>query len=215
MEAPSLNEDEALELVSQPGISLALGYHPRANLNLVFRLCSKAIGEGLKALVLDCDHTITVDGFDVGTDPVPASNLLISHPEDASELSSDLDAAGEVEARGAVVINRPDSLIESASPMRKFEEKRGLWSSVHPRIKGLSRDSPVLILADIWGEGDLEIRVHPALYYTADRILEALEEGKQVESYRISKRRLQKPRKDARGKGNAVPGQSGAAGKYF
>ncbi len=177
-----LSEQDVSGLLWNEGISLVLGYHPRANLNLASQAYKMALDEEKRALILDCDHTITLNDFEHGSN-WPAAMLLISHPENAGELISDLKGAVEVEDKGTVIVNRPNSLIMTTDPTTKFEEKRELWLGAHGYLEELSRSCPVLILSDSRKPQRLEFMIHPALYYLCDIILGAREEGKEVKGY--------------------------------
>jgi len=184
-----LGKEEALELLYRPGVSLILGYHPRANIDLLLDLSLLAVGRGLRSMVLDCDRTVSLELLAPRVERERLSRVLLSHPEDLDSLRRDLESCILMEDVGGVAINRPSSLIGEADLVKKFEQKGRFWRSTFPAIRGLAGRAPVVILEDSRRGDRIEYRVHPALYYLSGTILDAAEDGKRVEHYRIVKKR--------------------------
>lgn len=185
---PSLR---ASEFVSCQGISLVLGYHPRANLDLVIGLCVSVALEGQRSLIMDCDRTVTLDILRSRLEEGEISRILLSHPEDAISLNGDVVAANSVKDVGILVINRPSSLVKASDLIGKFEEKKRLWHLLYRSLIDISKRCPVLILEDSRRIDQIEYKIHPALYYLSETILDAAEDGKKVQQYQIVKRRVQ------------------------
>ncbi len=143
-------------------------------------------------MVLDCDRNITFESSRSRLGERDASRVLLSHPEDRASLVSDLRSVASMPDVGVVVLNRASSLIGASDPVARSREKSLLWHSIHPLLSGLSERCPVLVLEDSRKIEQMEYKVHPALYYLAGTILEAVEDGKNVRSYRICKRRSHK-----------------------
>lgn len=184
-----LGKEEALEMLHRPGVSLILGYHPRANIDLLLDLSLWAVGKGLHSMVVDCDRTVSFELLAPRLERDRLSKVLLSHPENLDSLRRDLESCIPMKSVGGVAINRPSSLIGETDLVKKFEEKRRFWRSTFPTIKALAKNAPVVILEDSRRGDRIEYRVHPALYYLSETILDAAEDGKRVEHYRILKRR--------------------------
>lgn len=184
----SLARDRAAELVVDRGVFLFLGRHPRANLDSATDICISVARRGSRALILDCDHNITFETARSRLGERDASRILLSHPEDMASLVSDLRSAGSMPDVGVAFLNRPSSLVGASDPVARSREKSKLWRSIHSLLSSLSERCPVLVLEDSRKIEQVEYKVHPALYYIAGTILEAVEDGKNVLHYRITKR---------------------------
>ncbi len=188
-ELAAVSGDKAAKLVSCAGVSLLLGYHPRANVGFAVALCMAVARGGRKSFILDCDHTVTLDSGRAQLGEGGISNVLLSHPENVVAFEGDLKAARSVGGVGMVAINRASSLVDEARLIERFEEKRKLWTLAYHPIRDLSREHPVLILEDSRRYDQMEYKIHPALYYLSESVLVAVEEGKEVQHYRIMKKR--------------------------
>jgi hypothetical protein len=189
-EGASLSLDGASEAISGPGVHLLLGYHPRANLNLAVDLCLRAVRRGGKALAIDCDRTIALETERSRVGPDEVARILLSHPGDIPSLKSDVKAAASLQGMGILLLNRASSLVGSTELLEKYGEKRSIWASLHPDLRSISLQAPVLVLEDARRYDQIEYKIHPALYYLSDSILDAVEEGKTVTGYRMVKKRL-------------------------
>jgi hypothetical protein len=188
-DATTLSGHQVLELISRPGISLFLGYHPRANLGLVLNFVVGVAGEGERALVMDCDHTITLDRERSQLGEEEAKRILISHPEEPGGLLRDLGASRDMDNVGGLVVNRPSSLISDSDNLKRFCAKKDLWTRASRHLRSHQDRYPVLILEDSRRYDQVEYKVHPALYFLSNLILDAIEKGKDVKQYRILKMR--------------------------
>ena len=188
-EGASLSLDEASDLIIRPGVHLVLGYHPRANLGLAVGLCVGAVKRGEKAFAIDCDRTIALETERSKMSPDEVARILLSHPGDIPALKSDLKAAASLTGMGILLLNRASSLVKNTELLEKYGEKRSLWASLHPHLRSISLQAPVLILEDARRYDQMEYKIHPALYYLSDSILDAVDEGKAVSGYRMPKRR--------------------------
>ena len=180
--------DEAAHLVLGSGISLALGYHPRANIELALLAASKAVDGGGRAALLDCDRTISLSGISQQA----SSRILIGHPESVEQILLAVGSIARLPDIQLLVINRAGSLVSSFEIVARFEEKKELWTRLGPALLGLSKSSAVLLLEDARRTESVEYMVHPALFYVCSVILDAAEDGKKVESYRILKKRAER-----------------------
>ena len=193
VDAANLGKNQVYELISRPGISLFLGYHPRANLGLALDLVIGVARDGRRALVLDCDHTITLDRERSRMGEEETTRVLISHPEDVEGLVRDLGASRELEGIGALVVNRPSSLVGNSDNLKRFSAKGNLWTRASRHLQVVRNIFPVLILEDSRRYDQVEYKVHPALYYLSTIILDSIEKGKDVQQYRILKKRSKTP----------------------
>ncbi len=184
-----LARGEVSQLMAGGGVFLLLGRHPRANIDLAVEACIATARRGLRAVVLDCDRTITFEAYRSQLAEREASRILLSHLEDVESLAGGLRSAGSMPDVGLVVLNRASSLARASDPVVGSREKNALWRTLHPPVSKLSEGRPVLILEDSRKGEQIEYRVHPALYYLSGTILDAVEDGKSVLHYRIVKRR--------------------------
>jgi hypothetical protein len=192
-EAPLL-KGQVAEMVSRRGVTVLLGRHPRANLGLAVEFAVGVARSGMRSMILDCDRTVTLEKERSGLGEASVSKIFLSHPEDTLSLARDLKAAGTIANVGCVVLNRPSSLIEASGIIQRYGEKKRLWQSTGGPLADLSDRCPVLILEDSRRIEQLEYKVHPALYYISQAILNAVEHGKDVQRYQILKRRTEAPR---------------------
>jgi hypothetical protein len=184
-----LSCDEAVAVISRKGVNLVLGYHPRANLGLGIGLCLEKVKNGLKCLVIDCDRTVALEGQRPALTKEEAVRVLVSHPEDLAALKADIEAARWVPDAGMVLLNRASSLVLEYDPLRRFEAKRKLWESINSSLRAVGARCPAVVLEDARKHDQVEYKVHPALFYISDTILDSVEEGKSVSSYRLTKKR--------------------------
>lgn len=140
------------------------------------------------ALVLDCDHTVMLDGLK-GKD---TERLLLSRPGNIDELLRDLNASTGLEDIGGLVLNRPSSLIEHSDNLERFSEKRNFWIRASKSLSTHGRKYPVVILEDSRRYDQVEYKVHPALYFQSQLVLDAVEKGKKVQQYQILKNKADK-----------------------
>lgn len=143
-------------------------------------------------MVLDCDRNITFETSRSRLGKGDASRVLLSHPEDRASLARDIRSVTAMPDVGLVVLNRASSLIGASDQVARFREKSVLWRSIQTLLSSLSERRPVLVLEDSRKIEQVEYKIHPALYYLAGTILEAVEDGKNVLSYRICKMRSEK-----------------------
>ncbi len=182
-----LSRCEAAGLISGQGICLFLGYHPRANVGLGIGLCIERARDGLKCLVLDCDRTVALERERPLLSKEEAARVLVSHPEDAEALKADLKAAASIPDLGMILLNRASSLVAEFDPPERYRAKRKLWESVYPSLRIVSQRCPVVVLEDARRHDEVEYKLHPALFYLSDLILDAVDDGKNVQNYSIIK----------------------------
>ena len=189
-DAANLGKDQVIDQLSSPGLFLFLGYHPRANLDLALEFVLGVARSGSKAFVLDCDHTVVLDRERQNLEDEEPRRVLISHPEDLGGLVGDLEASSKIEGIGVLLVNRPSSIIDDSDNLKRFEAKRELWTRASPYLRTHKVSHPVIVIEDTRRYDEVEYKVHPALYYQSNLVLDPVERGKDVEQYRVLKRRL-------------------------
>jgi hypothetical protein len=139
---------------------------------------------------LDCDHTVILDRGRQDLTEEEARRVLISHPGKLDGLIGDLEASSKMEGIGVLLVNRPSSIIDDSDNLKRFGAKRELWVLAAPNLRAHRVNHPVIIIEETRRYDEVEYKVHPALYYQCNLVLDPVERGKDVEQYRILKRRL-------------------------
>ena len=155
-------------------------------MELATRLTWDVVKRGGRAALFDCDRTITPNGIEESL----SADVLIAHPEDAEQIQVAIRSLSRIPRIRLLVINRAGSLAEGFEIVSRYAEKKRLWTGISRSIDRLPPGLPILLLEDARRSESVEYMVHPALYYICDLILDAAEDGKKVQNYRIVKRRM-------------------------